>query len=90
MRALQEALDRFLPERRVSAEAMNNHIVLSGSVRSASEADTALRLAQRWTDNPENVLSMLAIEGREQVMLSVRIVEMQRTIVRQLGINLSA
>ncbi|WP_109261147.1 type II and III secretion system protein family protein [Hyphobacterium indicum] len=90
MRALQEAMDRFLPDRRVTAEAMNNHIVLSGSVRSASEADTALRLAQRWTDNPENILSMLAIEGREQVMLSVRIVEMQRTIVRQLGINLSA
>lgn len=90
MRALQEAIDRFLPERRVTAEAMNNHIVLSGSVRSASEADTALRLAQRWTENPENVLSMLAIEGRDQVMLSVRIVEMQRTIVRQLGINLSA
>lgn len=90
MRALQEALDRFLPDRRVQAEAMNDHIVLSGSVRSAAEADTALRLAQRWTDDPENVLSMLAIEGREQVMLSVRIVEMQRTIVRQLGINLSA
>lgn len=90
MRALQEALDRFLPDRVVMAEAMNNHIVLSGSVRSAAEADTALRLAQRWTDNPENVLSMLSIEGREQVMLSVRIVEMQRTIVRQLGINLSA
>ncbi|MEE2525512.1 type II and III secretion system protein family protein [Hyphobacterium sp. HN65] len=90
MRALQEALDRFLPDRRVSAEAMNDHIVLSGSVRSAAEADTALRLAQRWTDDPDNVLSMLAIEGREQVMLSVRIVEMQRTIVRQLGINLSA
>ncbi|GJL96880.1 MAG: pilus assembly protein CpaC [Hyphobacterium sp.] len=90
MRALQEALGRFLPDRRVSAEAMNNNIVLSGSVRSASEADTALRLAQRWTDDPENVLSMLSIEGRDQVMLSVRIVEMQRTIVRQLGINLSA
>lgn len=90
MRALQEALDRFLPDGRVNAEAMNDHIVLSGSVRSAAEADTALRLAQRWTDEPENVLSMLAIEGREQVMLSVRIVEMQRTIVRQLGINLSA
>lgn len=90
MRALQEALDRFLPDRVVMAEAMNNHIVLSGSVRSAAEADTALRLAQRWTDDPENVLSMLSIEGREQVMLSVRIVEMQRTIVRQLGINLSA
>jgi pilus assembly protein CpaC len=90
MRALQEAIDRYLPDGRVSAEAMNDNIVLSGSVRSAADADVALRLAQRWTDDPENVLSMIAVEGRDQVMLSVRIVEMQRTIVRQLGINLSA
>jgi pilus assembly protein CpaC len=86
---LQEALIRFLPDSRVTAEAMNDHIVLSGSVPSASAADTALRIAQRWSADPEHVMSMLSIEAREQVMLSVRIVEMQRTIVRQLGINLS-
>ena len=40
--ALQDALDRFVPEGRVQAESMNANIVLSGQVPSASAADTAL------------------------------------------------
>lgn len=86
---LQESMERFLPNARVTVEAMNDHIVLSGSVPSASDADTALRIAQRWVDDPERILSMVNIEAREQVMLKVRIVEMRRTIARQLGVNLS-
>lgn len=87
---LQGALERFLPNARVQAEAMNDHIVLSGSVPSAADADAAMRIAQRWVDDPENILSMVSIQAREQVMLKVRIVEMRRTIVRQLGVNLTA
>lgn len=87
---LQDSLDRFLPNARVRAEAMNDHIVLSGSVPSASDADTAMRIAQRWVGDPEHVLSMVSVQAREQVMLKVRIVEMRRTIVRQLGVNLTA
>ena len=87
---LQESLDRFVPNGRVQAEAMNDHIVLSGSVPSASDADAALRIAQRWVDDPDHILSMVTVQAREQVMLKVRIVEMQRTIVRQLGVNLTA
>lgn len=89
MQGLSEALTRFVPGGRITAESMNSHIVLSGSVPSASAADTALQVARRWADDPENVVSFLAVEGRDQVMLRVRIVEMQRTLVRQLGINLN-
>ncbi|WP_339333381.1 type II and III secretion system protein family protein [uncultured Maricaulis sp.] len=86
---LQESITRFLPNARIEVEAMNDHIVLSGRAPSAADADAALRIAQRWVDNPDHILSMITVEAREQVMLRVRIVEMQRTIVRQLGVNLS-
>jgi pilus assembly protein CpaC len=89
MAGLSDALSRFVPGGRISAESMNSHIVLSGTVPSASAADTALQVARRWADDPEHVISFLAVEGRDQVMLRVKIVEMQRTMVRQLGINLS-
>ncbi|PWE18766.1 type II and III secretion system protein [Marinicauda salina] len=89
MDGLQDALRRFVPDGRVTAESMNSNIVLSGSVPSASAADTALQVARRWADDPEQVVSFLAVEGREQVMLKVRVVEMERNIVRQLGVNLS-
>lgn len=90
MVGLSDALRRFVPEGRIMAESMNANIVLSGTVPSASAADTALQVARRWADDPDQVISFLTIEGRDQVLLRVRIVEMQRTLVRQLGINLSA
>lgn len=88
--ALRDQIARLLPDSRIEVDAMNNRIVLSGSAPDAASADAARRLAQQWVDDPEHVLSMIAVEGRQQVMLRVRIVEMQRTIVRQLGIDLSA
>jgi len=90
MDGLSDALRRFVPEGPIRAESMNANIVLSGTVPSASAADTALQVARRWADDPDQVISFLTIEGRDQVLLRVRIVEMQRTLVRQLGINLSA
>lgn len=90
MAALQDALNRFVPDSRVQAESMNSNIVLSGTVPSASAADAALQIARRWTDEDDQVISFLTVEGRDQVMLRVRIVEMERNIVRQLGVNLSA
>lgn len=36
------------------------------------------------------VINLLTIEGKQQVLLKVRVVEMQRTVTKQLGINLSA
>jgi pilus assembly protein CpaC len=35
-----------------------------------------------------NVINMLAVEGREQVLLKVSVVEMERNIVKQFGIDL--
>lgn len=87
--ALSDALQRFVPEGRIEVESMNANIVLSGTVPSASAASTALQVAQRWAEDPEQVISLIGIEGRDQVMLKVRIVEMERSIVRQLGVNLS-
>lgn len=89
MAALNDALARFVPDSRIQAESMNANIVLSGAVPSASAADQALQVARRWVDNPDQVVSFLTVEGRDQVTLRVRIVEMERNIVRQLGVNLS-
>lgn len=89
MSGLQDALNRFIPDGRVRAESLNSNVVLSGTVPSAAAADTALNVARRWVDDPEDVISLVTIEGRDQVMLKVRIVEMQRNVVRQLGVNLN-
>jgi pilus assembly protein CpaC len=88
--ALDETLLRVLPGTSVRAEAVNESIILSGAVASAADADKALRIAQAFVAKPENVINMLSVAQPEQVMLKVRIVEVNRQIIKQLGVNLNA
>jgi pilus assembly protein CpaC len=87
---LADALSRILPGSRVRVESVNDSLVLSGEVASSSDAQKTVLLAQRFVAKPEQVVNLLTITGREQVMLKVRIVEIQRTIIKQLGFNTNA
>jgi pilus assembly protein CpaC len=99
---LNMLIRRHLPDSNAKAESINGSLVLSGSVRSASEADRVLQIANRFVaasgqgggaagaaSNPQ-IVNLLTVEGQEQVLVKVRIVEMSRTLVRQLGVNLNA
>jgi pilus assembly protein CpaC len=87
---LADTLQRLLPGAHIRAESVNDSLVLTGDVASAADADKAIRLAARFVAKPEEVVNLLTITGREQVMLKVRVVEMQRNIIKQLGFNMSA
>ncbi len=41
-------------------------------------------------DDNELVINMLSVEGEEQVMLRVQVAEVQRSLLKQLGVNLGA
>ncbi|MGH6955622.1 MAG: type II and III secretion system protein family protein [Caulobacteraceae bacterium] len=88
--AIGETIDRILPGAHVDAEAINQSVILSGTVMSAADADKAVQIARAAVGKPDNVLNMLTIAGKDQVMLKVRIVEMDRRVIKQLGINWSA
>jgi len=88
--ALAGVLNRLLPGSAIKVEAVNDSVVLTGLVLNSSDAEKAQRLAERFVARPEQVVNMLSIAGKEQVMLKVRIVEMQRSIIKQLGFNLSS
>jgi pilus assembly protein CpaC len=88
--AVAQTIGRVVPGSQVHVEGINNSLVLSGMVANLADADKAVRIAQQFTTNPDQVVNMLSIAGKEQVMLRVRIVEMQRSVVKQLGFDLSA
>jgi len=87
---LSVALSRVLPEARIQVQAIRDSVILTGSVRSAAESEAAGRVAAQFVGKPENVLNMLTIAGKDQVMLQVRIVEVQRNVIKQLGFDLNA
>lgn len=88
--ALQDTLDRILPGSNVHAEAVNDSIILTGSVTSPGEADRVSQIARAFVSAPEKVLNMMTIAGSDQVMVKARVIEVQRTAVKQLGLDVSA
>ena len=87
--ALRDLMRRMMPDSRIEIESVNDNVILRGVVQSASEAANANALAERFTGEAEKVVNMLTVRDREQVMLKVRIVEMQRQLLKQLGVSTS-
>ena len=88
--ALQDTIDRVAPGSQAHAEALNDSIVLTGLVTSPAESDRIVQLARAFVSAPEKVLNMMTIAGSDQVTLKVRVVEIQRNAIKQLGFDTNA
>ena len=86
---LKRRLSEVLPqEKSISVRTANQSIILSGAVSSPSAAQDALSLAESYA--PSKVINMLGVEGTQQVMLSVRFVEMEHTLAKELDFNVQS
>lgn len=85
--ALDELFAKVLPESRIETDSVNENVILKGSVATIAEATRAVDIAGRFVGDPELVMNMIQVRQSAQVMLKVRVVEMQRRLVKQLGIN---
>lgn len=83
-----EALQRHFPDANMRVESLNSNLAISGRVPNVAASERALAIVRRFVDQPENVVNLLAVEGDDQVLLKVRVSEMQRSVIKQLGINL--
>jgi pilus assembly protein CpaC len=85
--SLKTRLHDVLPnEQDIAVRAANQSIVLSGTVSSPVALGQVLSLAESYA--PQKVVNMLGVQGTQQVMLSVRFVEMQRSTAKDLQLNL--
>lgn len=96
-------LDRLVPESAINVEIVSDNIILSGTVRNAGDARRAEDIATAFANGgafggtvgsggtvlTSSVVNMLTITGEDQVHLKITIVEMQRSALKQLGVNLS-
>jgi len=88
--ALQDTISRIAPGSQARAEAVNDSIILTGLVTSPAEADRIVQVARAFVSAPEKVLNMMTVAESDQVTLKVRVVEIQRNAIKQLGFNTSA
>lgn len=77
-------LHEIMPdEKDVSIRAANLSLVLSGTANSPADLSQITALAETYA--PGKVVNMLGVQGTQQVMLSVRFVEMERTALKNLS-----
>jgi pilus assembly protein CpaC len=74
----------------IQIEGVGEGVMLTGSVSSPIEAQQAGELAARLVGGSDKVVNSISVRGRDQVMLKVTVAEVQRSIIKQLGVDLSA
>jgi len=90
LNGIRAAMRQILPNADIQIEGVNDGVMLSGSVSSPIDVQLAGDLAARLVGGVEKVVNSIAIRGRDQVMLKVTVAEVQRSIIKQLGIDLTA
>jgi pilus assembly protein CpaC len=89
LNGLRAALKQALPGTDIRVEGLGQGLVLTGNVATAIEAQTAFDIASRLVDDGRKVVNAITVHGRDQVMLKVTVAEVQRDVIKQLGIDLS-
>jgi pilus assembly protein CpaC len=89
VQSLKTRLAEVLPEEKdIAVRAANQSIVLSGTVSSPSSMQQVMALAQSYVP-PDKIVNMMGVEGSQQVMLSVRFLEMSRDVAKNLGVSMN-
>jgi pilus assembly protein CpaC len=84
---LQDAIHKVAPRAAVSVNSLDDAVVIEGTVYSAAEGDDIRRVAERLLPNPNQLVNKMKIDAPNQIQLRVRIAEISRTVVKELGIN---
>jgi pilus assembly protein CpaC len=99
--AVQSKLSQLMPEEKnIKIGAAADSLVLSGSVSDAIAADKAVSIANAYVRKAgggaagdkgnERVVNMLSVAAPQQVMLEVKVAEVSKTLLDQLGADFSA
>ena len=88
LNGLRAGLKRAQPGNDITVEGLADGVMLSGSVASPVESQQAYDLAVKLAGDGK-VVNGISVRGRDQVMLKVTVAEVQRDVIKQLGIDLS-
>jgi pilus assembly protein CpaC len=90
LNGVRAALRQTLPNSDIQIDGLGDGVILSGTAASQIEAQQAGDLAARLAGGADKVVNSVVVRGRDQVMLKVTLAEVQRSIIKQMGIDLSA
>ena len=88
--SIDELLQTAMPDAHIQATPMAGTILLTGTVRAPTDVEEAERLVQAFVGEGTQVISRLRTSTPLQVMLQVKIAEVSRSLVRNIGVNITS
>jgi pilus assembly protein CpaC len=86
----EAAIARLMPASHISVVPQAKGILLTGRVANAEEAARAASIARGFLPDNQVIENQLAVSAQVQISLRVRIAEMNRSVVRNLGVDWAA
>ena len=88
---LTRIIRKLMPGTRIHAESVNGSVILSGSAKSTIEAQQAADIAAKFegAESGAKIVNLISVEGKDQVHLKVTVAEVERSIIKQLGVQFS-
>lgn len=86
-KSLRNAIEILFPNEDIRVKTVGDEVVLSGRASNAAVATAVRDLALRYTTEDEGIINMIEVEGDQQVMINVRVLEVSRTVLNELGIE---
>jgi pilus assembly protein CpaC len=90
LNGIRAALKQTLPNSDIQIDGLGDGVILTGTAANPIDAQQAGDLAARLAGGADKVVNSIIVRGRDQVMLKVTVAEVARSIIKQLGIDLSA
>ncbi len=86
--SLKRTVERVAPDSNVTFKTVDGGLVIDGSAASIQESENIRNVAAAFVGEKDKVVNMMTTGGGDQVTLQVKIVEMARTDLKNLGVNL--
>jgi pilus assembly protein CpaC len=86
---IQTEMRRVLESEDITIDAAGESVIVKGTVADALKLEKALTVARAFfPESPETkVISLLGVRGNHQVMIEIKVAEMDRRVSRNLGTN---
>src|SRR5688572_29375827 len=86
--SIDELLRLAMPDAQIQARTLSGMVLLTGTVAGPDDVEEANRLVQSYVGTGVQVISRLKTATPLQVMLQVKIAEVNRAMARNIGVNL--
>ncbi len=85
--ALKNIINKVIPGNKIKVDGVGESVILSGQVNSATASNQAFVLASKYVGDKEKVINSISITDKQQVLIRVRVMEVQRNTLKQIGVD---